>query len=137
MTSAKKFELVSGIITSLLGGLATLFLLNDEYKVAQHQHEEFSMLSELILGVVFFLGPSLLVVLGSYMDAVLHNSRGVIVILLGSSFQICTFILLSAVGGYAGAYRFGLRLSLVMAAIVTLLASLIWRVVKETSTSWS
>jgi hypothetical protein len=130
MTAEKRFELICGVLTGLLGVAATLVMVHDAYQRALFLEREFRATREVVFDLIVFFGPGFLVCLGAYMDTVLRNSGGKILILMGSFFLTAIFVLILLIAGYGATYRIGIRSSLVAMSIVTLLTSLMRRALK-------
>jgi len=108
----------------LLGIIVALTLLKDDLDTTRRLELEFSLFQELALVLIFFMAPTLLVVIGSYFHAVLGDSgRGRVMIFVGSSLLTVFFLLFEINAGYAAMYRIGLRSWLVVLALVTLVTS--------------
>lgn len=126
MSFLQRFELTSGLATGLLGIIVSLTMLQDELDTLRRMEREINIFPGLVVLFIFFLGPALLVAIGSYFQAVSGDSgRGRVMIFFGSSLLTIFFLLFQITAGYGAMYRIGLRFWLVVLALVTLVASFV------------
>src|SRR5882672_719790 len=71
MSFPRTFELCCGLATGLLGIIVALSILKDDLDTSRRLEHEFHLFQELGVLFIFFMAPSLLVVIGSYFHAVI------------------------------------------------------------------
>ncbi len=130
MAQLRTFELIGGLATGLLG-INTFLLalrLDEQADHAKGNNAQLS-LADLALGSLFWLGPPLLVVIGSYVHAIRLKLWGFVLLWIGGVFLALMFLFLLFAGGkflqilYFGWWKALSALAPGAAAIVTLILS--------------
>lgn len=119
MTTSKKIELASGIVTGLIGTALTVIMVYEDYATSLRLKNDFSALAAFAIYSLFFMWPSVLIAVGTYFHTASGKSWGWLLMLVVSIFLIATFLLFTFMAGYAGAYMIWPRFLLIIVAIIT------------------
>ena len=127
MTALRKVELISGIAT----GFLALFSPSS-FSLAVFVFSDFTFkekLSGLLSLLVTYIGPAILVAIGSYIHAVRQRASGVVMVLVGGLF-LTSIELVVFVGGFfyaLGSWSMAVTLLPWASAIITVIAALLTR----------
>lgn len=126
MTIVRKLEVFSGVTTCLIGLAIAGYLLRSGFDAARRLDLDYS---EVFLGLIgtllFFIIPGLLIGIGSYVHAFRRRSEGRLMVIIGSLFLTLTFVQIFFTTGYQSVGVIQARFVLTIAAIATLIISLI------------
>jgi len=93
-TNAKeRLELISGLITGLLGIGVTVATLYETRETGRLLHQPAPMMQTLVLWLILFVLPSFLVAIGGYLQTVKKQARGGTMVIVGSLFVTVIFAL--------------------------------------------
>jgi hypothetical protein len=121
MTTSKKIELTSGIVTGLFGTALTVIMVYKDYATSLRLKNDFSALAAFAICSPFYMWPSVLIAVGTYFHAVSGKSWGRFLVLVPGIFLIATFLLFTFTAGYGAAYMIWPRFLLIMVAIITII----------------
>jgi hypothetical protein len=129
MSLSRKLEVISGVMTALLGVAAGAQMLTMNVATAQRLERNFSLVREFLAALVLYAMPGLLIVIGSYVHASRLRSWGLPLVLISSSCSLLVFVLLFInLAFYTASRMFWLSFSFAVLATITMLLSLIVRV---------
>ena len=126
MTIVRKLEVFSGVTTCLIGLAIAGYLLRTDLETVRRLDLDYS---EVFLGLIglllFFIIPSLLIGAGSYVHAIRRRSQGRVMVIIASLFVTITFVQIFFTTGYQPVGVIQSRFVLTIAAMATLIISLI------------
>ena len=93
MNTLRKLELSCGVVTAALGLFILLILISEGLEDAQRLEREFPLYQTILLGFMFYVLPSALVFIGSYLDAVKRKPAGQLILLPASLANVIIFLL--------------------------------------------
>ena len=93
MNALRKLELSCGAVTAVLGLLILLIFISEGQEDSQRLEREFPLYQTFLLGSVFYVLPSALVFVGSYLDAVKRKPAGQLILLPASLANVIIFLL--------------------------------------------
>jgi peptidoglycan/LPS O-acetylase OafA/YrhL len=125
MTFLRKLEVISGMGTALLGLLVAWWLLRTDMQTFQNIDEEYPLPLALLAMALLFILPSLLIGAGSCLHGFRKRSQGRVMVIAGSLFLIIAFLGTFFTSGYQIISVIQARFVLTIAAITTLIISLI------------
>lgn len=129
MSRLRKLELISGAMTLIIAVILSVMLVEIDRNASQHLGKVFVLWTELKIALAIYLGPALLIALGSYIHAVKRNDWGWISAIFGALLFIAIFFALLVVLVWSGSILLpALQLLLTLCAITTaVIASVIQR----------
>ena len=126
MTIVRKLEVFSGVTTCVIGLAMAGYFLRIDLETARRLDLDYS---EIVLGLIgallFFITPAVLIGIGSYVHAFRRRSEGRLMVIIASLFLTFTFVQIFFTTGYQSVGVIQARFVLTIAAIATLIISLI------------
>ena len=126
MTFLRRLEIVCGVTTALLGIAAAAQMFSMDMDTARELGRGFPLVEEVLGALLIYILPGLLVSVGSYLHSLRLRTWGFPMVIFSSLAVVIIFTLLFLnVAFYSADLTAWLNLSLAVAAVVTMIVSIV------------